>query len=218
MIILNNIKINLYVYKHINLKYKFCMSENDKTSKQTIKRPVREQILKAACRILSRDGIKKLAQPQIAKKAGVPQGHMTYYFPTRSDLLMAVAEKSLMSVAQVVMKRVASKQQLPIPDSISIVEPLIFDSERTRMLVGLLVESDENSDLRKKLIEQNDLSISLVALGLNLNADDEKTYLIHSALLGLCIQYYLNPSESVSNKIKLTLGQLKKFSEASKNE
>ncbi|MGZ3723652.1 MAG: TetR family transcriptional regulator, partial [Bdellovibrionales bacterium] len=52
---------------------------------------VREKILKTAVALLGECGIRKLAQPQIAKSAGVPQGHMTYYFPTRSHLLIAVA-------------------------------------------------------------------------------------------------------------------------------
>jgi len=61
---------------------------------------VREKILASAVKLLEKQGIKKLAQPQIAKEAGVPQGHITYYFPTRADLLLAVADRSMQAVAE----------------------------------------------------------------------------------------------------------------------
>lgn len=173
--------------------------------------PVREKILKAACRLLSSGGIKKLAQPQIAKKAGVPQGHMTYYFPTRSDLLMAVAEKSLLSIATIVMKHAASKKMISDQDSISLVQPFLLDTERTRMLVGLLVESDENQLLRKKLIEQSELSLSLVGLGLQLDLERPEVLMVHSSLMGLSLHYYLNPTPETKNKIEQVLNHLRKI-------
>src|SRR6476661_1559780 len=114
---------------------------------------IREKILKTAVDLLGDCGIRKLAQPLIAKTAGVPQGHMTYYFPTRSQLLIAVAERSLESVAEMVLKK-ATGAGVKVRDSLAMTAFLIKNHSRTRMLVGLLVESDENPDLRAKLQEQ----------------------------------------------------------------
>ena len=58
-----------------------------------MKTPVRERILDAAVKLLETSGVSKLAQPQVAKEAGVPPGHLTYYFPKRLDLLSAVASR-----------------------------------------------------------------------------------------------------------------------------
>jgi AcrR family transcriptional regulator len=153
---------------------------------------VREKILKAAVSLLGECGIKKLAQPQIAKKAGVPQGHMTYYFPTRSDLLLAVAERSLASIANKISKS-SSKQTL---SPVELVLPLIKDKSRTRMLIGLLVESDENKILKDKLQQQTEIAKALIAIVSGRSSDSAEVLLTHATIIGLGIQNYLG-SESV---------------------
>ena len=51
---------------------------------------VRERLLVAALSLLREQGPAGLTQPRVAKAAGVSQSHLTYYFPTRADLLRAV--------------------------------------------------------------------------------------------------------------------------------
>jgi AcrR family transcriptional regulator len=165
---------------------------------------VREKILSTAVKLLGDCGIRKLAQPLIAKTAGVPQGHMTYYFPTRSDLLIAVAERSLESVAKVVLKG-AAKKGLDPSESLKLVAPLIKDRSRTRMMIGLLVESDENPELRKKLQEQTALGLSLVAMALGREVGEPEVNVVHAALLGLGINYCLDDAKSANQKIDDTL-------------
>lgn len=188
---------------------------------------VREKILKSAVKLLADCGIRKLAQPQIAKKAGVPQGHMTYYFPTRSDLLLAVAERSLQSIGQFLIKKAAQASPLTNQDSLSLVLPLLKDKNRTRMLIGLLVESDENPSLRKKLQEQIKFSFDLIEMSINTASDkpdkitQNQAKLLQAALMGLGLQHYLmndngvNEIEWSENNLRATLQQLLQlFSEA----
>jgi AcrR family transcriptional regulator len=52
---------------------------------------VRERLLEAALRLLAESGAHELTQPKVAKAAGVRQSHLTYYFPTRGELLQEVA-------------------------------------------------------------------------------------------------------------------------------
>ena len=52
----------------------------------------RSDILEAAIDLLREGGFRDLTQPKVAAKAHITQSHLTYYFPTRSDLLQAVAE------------------------------------------------------------------------------------------------------------------------------
>jgi AcrR family transcriptional regulator len=170
---------------------------------------VREKILKTAVELLGNCGIRKLAQPLIAKTAGVPQGHMTYYFPTRSQLLIAVAERSLESVAEMVLKK-ATSAGIKVRDSLAVTSFLIKNSNRTRMLVGLLVESDENPDLRVKLQEQIKFSRSLVAMSLNRGADDTETTIVHATIIGLGIQHYLDDSKTAGRAVDEALKYLAK--------
>lgn len=170
--------------------------------------PVREKILKAAVKLLGDSGIKKLAQPQIAKKAGVPQGHMTYYFPTRSDLLMAVAERSFRSVAEAVLKKAAQVSHLSPKESLSLVEPLIRNKSRTRMLVGLLVESDENPELRRTLQDNLKLARELIATVLEKDPSHPDVTLLNATLLGLGIQYHLEDPNLAGEKLDKILKTL----------
>ncbi len=56
---------------------------------------VRQRILDAGVRLLHDEGFAALTQPRIARAAGASQSHLTYYFPTRADLLLAIAEHSV---------------------------------------------------------------------------------------------------------------------------
>jgi AcrR family transcriptional regulator len=174
------------------------------------KTQIREKILSTAVKLLGDCGIRKLAQPLIAKTAGVPQGHITYYFPTRSDLLIAVADRSLEAVAQTIIKG-ASKLGLKPRESIKLVAPLIKDASRTRMLVGLLVESDENPDLRKKLQEQTELGHSLIGMALGKAPDSPEVEVVHAALLGMGLNFYLDDAKDAKEKVDEALKVLVKM-------
>jgi AcrR family transcriptional regulator len=56
---------------------------------------VRERVIAAGLRVLREDGFAAFTQPRVCRQAGVRQSHLTYYFPTRSDLLVAVAERAV---------------------------------------------------------------------------------------------------------------------------
>ena len=56
---------------------------------------IRSRILEAALGLLARSGAHELTQPRVARAAGVRQSHLTYYFPTRAELMQAVARHSI---------------------------------------------------------------------------------------------------------------------------
>ena len=51
----------------------------------------RTDILDAALQVLRTDGERAMTQTRVAKTAGIPQGHLTYYFPKKRDLVVGVA-------------------------------------------------------------------------------------------------------------------------------
>ncbi|MBU3889076.1 TetR family transcriptional regulator [Methylosinus sporium] len=55
---------------------------------------VRQRILNAALDIVEKDGVEALTQPRVAKAAGVRQSHLTYYFPRKADLFVALLQAS----------------------------------------------------------------------------------------------------------------------------
>ncbi len=55
---------------------------------------MRARIIEAAKEILGRDGYEKASIREIANEAGVARGLVHYYFETKEDLLVAVAERA----------------------------------------------------------------------------------------------------------------------------
>src|SRR5436305_2270612 len=55
----------------------------------------REQILDAAEAIITGHGIQRLSLGQIEDRAGMSRGQLTYYFPTKEAILLAVFDRLL---------------------------------------------------------------------------------------------------------------------------
>lgn len=56
---------------------------NDKCS-------VRDKLLQAAVELVQSQGLQAVTQARVAASAGMRQSHLTYYFPTRLDLIKAI--------------------------------------------------------------------------------------------------------------------------------
>ena len=50
----------------------------------------REQVVQAAVSIIAEQGLQNLSLSEIEKKAGMSRGQLTYYFPAKEDILLAV--------------------------------------------------------------------------------------------------------------------------------
>ncbi len=55
----------------------------------------REQIIDAAEEIIAHHGIANLSLKRIESRAGMSRGHLTYYFPTKESILLAVFDRML---------------------------------------------------------------------------------------------------------------------------
>jgi AcrR family transcriptional regulator len=53
----------------------------------------REQIIEAATAIIAQQGLQNLSLSEIEKKAGMSRGQLTYYFPAKEDILLAVFDR-----------------------------------------------------------------------------------------------------------------------------
>src|SRR5215471_17330907 len=53
----------------------------------------RAQIAQAAVAIIAEQGLQNLSLSEIEKKAGMSRGQLTYYFPAKEDILLAVFDR-----------------------------------------------------------------------------------------------------------------------------
>ncbi|MFO0626124.1 MAG: TetR family transcriptional regulator [Polyangiales bacterium] len=154
---------------------------------------VRERILDAGVRLLREAGIRALSGAQVAKSAGLSQSHLTYYFPRRTDLLVAVGRHSLGTVlAQ--LRGFFGASEMPLQDQtvrdrvLMLLRPLLEDRARTRMMLGLLVESEDDPALRTVLRENSGFLRGAAALALGRATDHADVDIVLATLWGLGIQ------------------------------
>src|SRR5947207_1298696 len=55
----------------------------------------REQIVEAAVSVITEQGLQNLSLSEIEKKAGMSRGQLTYYFPAKENILLAVFDRLL---------------------------------------------------------------------------------------------------------------------------
>src|SRR5579859_2345543 len=53
----------------------------------------REEIVEAAVAIITEQGLQNLSLSEIEQKAGMSRGQLTYYFPTKEAILLAVFDR-----------------------------------------------------------------------------------------------------------------------------
>lgn len=61
-----------------------------------VARTRRDQIVEAAIEIIASQGLHNLSLSKIETRAGMKRGQLTYYFPTKEDILLAVFDRLLL--------------------------------------------------------------------------------------------------------------------------
>ncbi len=171
---------------------------------------VRERILATALDLLRSAGIKKLVQPQVAKAMGIPQGHLTYYFPRKLDLLTAVAERfgEVMRRDLLVVDE-GRRGGDPQRRALALAARLVKDRERTRALLGLLTEADAEPTLGASLVSSAAAARTLVERLVGPDADELDVELALAALWGLGVQHlaFRSRSERDTDRLIARLGE-----------
>jgi AcrR family transcriptional regulator len=160
---------------------------------------LRARIVDAAIRLLETKGAKGFGQVRVAREAGLQQGHLTYYFPKKSDLVGAVLE------------RLAERTQADLGDAMArldtsdpaAAEALFFervrrllrDRKRSRILVGLMAESIDDPDVAAALVDMVRAQRTAVAMLLGRDPEDPDVYIATAALRGLGIENLVEPDD-----------------------
>jgi AcrR family transcriptional regulator len=159
---------------------------------------VRGRILDAAVDLLRKSGVKKLAQPQVAREAGVPQGHLTYYFPRKIDLILAVAERFVATVQGEIeeLRATGTDGAVLRTTGLEFARGMIIDRERTRMLLGLVTEADNEEAVTEPVVRGTKLMRTMVARALERHPEDPDVWLTLALLWGLGVQQMIFPDRS----------------------
>ncbi len=148
----------------------------------------REKILTAASELLLNDGFSTLTQQAVAARAGVRQSHVTYYFPTRNDLLRATAQfgvEKLFDPALIAEAAMTGQPSLEVFRSMLM--PDKTDRQWFRLMTGLLIASDEDPSIRPWLREFDErilqkIAAGFAAVGVAITVDQQ--HFLHATFIG----------------------------------
>jgi AcrR family transcriptional regulator len=116
---------------------------------------VRTRILAAAVDILHDQGFSALTQNAVALRAGVRQSHITYYFPTRLDLLRNVAQYGCAQMINPITDE-SQKGRVSFAEFREFLLPSAIDRGWFRLMTGLMIACEEDPSIRTWLRDFDD--------------------------------------------------------------
>lgn len=146
----------------------------------------RERILFAAVSVLFEEGFSSLTQQRVCEKAGIRQSHLTYYFPTRNDLLREAAaygcEAMFNQITQGIDAGLVTLDNLQV-----MLNADITDRRWARLMNALVAASDEDARIKPWLAAfdaqiRGRLLADLRKLGLQLDVGDIE--MLHATFIG----------------------------------
>jgi len=156
---------------------------------------VKDRILEAALQIVDEQGIKALTQPRVAAAAGVRQSHLTYYFPRKADLFVALLQASHDRAKKG--RRKAGEESFK--DVIRSLKSLMFDRQRMRFFLGIVIEASEEDDLRPVVEEHARALSARIAAQFDRTADDPDVTGFMDALRGMGMRRLLEAKDDAKD-------------------
>jgi AcrR family transcriptional regulator len=147
----------------------------------------KQDIVNAALVVLREHGLSGFTQPRVAAEAGVRQSHLTYYFPTRVDLLTGVARAAIdRQLGAIDTMLEASSPQA----AAKVIASIALRHENTRVIMALAQAADQEPPLRELFRELADgiiFRVGKLLENLNIPPTDEHCYLLHALSVGLAV-------------------------------
>ena len=109
---------------------------------------IRDRILTAALHVLRHEGVRHFTQTRVADQAKVRQSHLTYYFPTRAELLEATAERVLDGVTGQIAEMGRTVPNWGTGPLLSALTRQMVGTEHMRMFLAMIVEADKDPAVR----------------------------------------------------------------------
>ena len=166
----------------------------------------RQDIINAALVVLRESGLSGFTQPRVAAEAGVRQSHLTYYFPTRVDLLSGVARSAIDNQLRAVD---AVREASTIQAAATAIAKVATRHENTRVIMALAQAADQEPPLRELFRELADgiiLRAGKLLENLNITPTDEHCYLLHALSVGLAVIDLATARKGGERRAERTLG------------
>jgi len=164
---------------------------------------VRDRILEAALGLLAGSGAHELTQPKVSKAAGVRQSHLTYYFPTRGELLQEVARHSIEKLAG----QLAHRRPRALPEAIA---AGAADKRRARVMLGLVTAADRDPTIKRRMrkfvAELRRRMTPVLAAG-GLETDPESVAFFHSVVVGCAVLQLARDNAEARTEAKAVLSK-----------
>jgi AcrR family transcriptional regulator len=146
----------------------------------------KSEILTAGLQVLREEGFAGFTQPRIAARAGLRQSHLTYYFPTRLDLLAGVARAAI----DVQLAAIDRMLDTASPDLTANMARGMVQHESTRVLMGMAQAADHEPALRELF---RDLTAGILGRmgtlleSLDIPASQANKDIVHALSVGLAV-------------------------------
>ena len=124
-----------------------------------------EEILAAAARCITRDGFRGASIADICHEAGISPGHLYHYFPSKEEILVALAARGLERVSKLFTEMMKSD------DAIGALigeigrhkgkKPDANERARGRLVLEMLVEADRNPAIAR-IVRKSSASLRAV--------------------------------------------------------
>jgi len=147
----------------------------------------RQAILTAGIEILREEGYSAFTQPRVAKRAGLRQSLLTYYFPTRVNLIAAVARVAIDGQLAAIDTMLSGRQ---LGEAGEVLAAGISRHDNTRILMALAQAADQESELQLLFRELSEGILTRVQglLVRNGAAPNEAVLdLVHATSVGLAV-------------------------------
>jgi len=151
---------------------------------------VRTRILESALALLGESGVTELTQPKVSRGAGITQSHLTYYFPTRADLLLAVARHAVEKVMTGLHEAVARGAVGSAERGAGVLVAALTDKRNIRVMLGLVVASDEDRKIKvslRQLVKDVRAVLGRELRAMGAQPDDEAIAALHATAVGLAV-------------------------------
>jgi AcrR family transcriptional regulator len=152
-----------------------------------IVKDLRQDIINASLAVLRESGYSGFTQPKVAAEVGLRQSHLTYYFPTRVDLLVGVARVAIDRQLAAVDGVVGASS---VRDAAKTIANVVVRHENTRVIMALVQAADQEPALRELFRELADgiiLRAGKLLGNLNIEPTDEHCYQLHSMSVGMAV-------------------------------
>src|SRR5690349_7577052 len=162
---------------------------------------VRDRILEAALGLLAESGAHELTQPRVAKAAGVRQSHLTYYFPTRGELLQEVARHSIEKLAG----QLAHARPGALAEGIA---AGAADKRRSRVMLGLVGAADRDPKIKRRMrafVAELRRRMTPVLGAAGLATDPDSVAFFHSVIVGCAVLQLARDNAEARSEAKAVL-------------